>query len=81
MPNGHQYRQAVSGWIAPVRSQLKPLSEGIFAGKLDFSKLPLSFDTLKFRLAVTLGIFPKDDRRDWKAIGTWAEGLSPLLLA
>lgn len=80
MSNGDQYRQAVAGWIAPVRAQVKPVSEGLFAGRLDFTKLPLSFDTLKFRLVVALGVFPKDDRRDWKAIRTWAESLSPLLL-
>jgi menaquinone-dependent protoporphyrinogen oxidase len=78
--NGDQYRQAVAGWIAPVRAQVKPVSEGLFAGRLDFTKLPLSFDTLKLRLVVALGIFPKDDRRDWKAISTWADSLFPLLL-
>jgi menaquinone-dependent protoporphyrinogen oxidase len=80
MSNSDQYRQAVAGWIAPVRAQVKPVSEGFFAGKLDFAKLPLSLDTLKFRLVVALGVFPKEDRRDWKAIRAWAEGLSPLLL-
>jgi len=80
MSNSDQYRQAVAGWIAPVRVQVKPVSEGLFAGRLDFTKLPSSFDTLKFRLAVALGIFPKDDRRDWTAIRAWAESLYPLLL-
>ena len=80
MSSGDQYHQAVAGWIAPVRAQVKSVSEGLFAGRLDFTKLPLSFDTLKFRLVVALGIFPKDDRRDWKAIRAWAENLSPLLL-
>jgi hypothetical protein len=47
---------------------------------LDFSKLPLTFDTLKLRLVVALGIFPRDDRRDWNAIRTWAESVYPLLL-
>ena len=80
MSNGDQYRQAVREWIAPVRNHVKPISEGLFAGRLDFTKLPLNFDTLKFRLVVALGVFPKDDHRDWKAIHAWAEGLSPLLL-
>jgi menaquinone-dependent protoporphyrinogen oxidase len=80
MSNSDQYRQAVAGWIAPVRAQVKPVSEGLFAGRLDFTKLPLSFDTLKLRLVVALGIFPKDDRRDWTAIRAWAENLVPLLL-
>ncbi|MBN2118719.1 MAG: flavodoxin domain-containing protein [Anaerolineales bacterium] len=79
MSNGDRYRQAVSGWIAPVRAQVRPVSEGFFAGVLDFTKLPLTFDTLKLRLVVALGIFPKDDRRDWKAIQTWAQSLGSSL--
>lgn len=80
MSNSDQYRQAVREWIAPVRTHVKPLSEGLFAGMLDFAKLPFSLDTLKFRLVTALGVFPKDDRRDWMAIRAWAEDLSPLLL-
>lgn len=79
MSHGDRYRQAVSGWTTQVRAQVEPVSEGLFAGKLDFTKLPLTFETLKLRLVVALGIFPKEDRRDWKAIQAWAEGLSPLL--
>jgi menaquinone-dependent protoporphyrinogen oxidase len=80
MSNSDQYHQAVRGWIAPVHTHVKPISEGLFAGRLDFAKLPLDFDTLKFRLVVALGIFPKDDRRDWKAIHDWAESLCPQFL-
>jgi menaquinone-dependent protoporphyrinogen oxidase len=79
MSNSNQYRQAVAGWIEPVRLQVRPVSEGLFAGRLDFTKLPLTLDTLKLRLVVALGIFPKGDRRDWNAIRTWAENLNPLL--
>ncbi|RPJ15904.1 MAG: flavodoxin, partial [Chloroflexi bacterium] len=80
MSSGDPYRQAVSGWIAPVRSLVKPLREGLFPGVLDFTKLPVTLDTLKLRLVVALGIFPKDDRRDWNVVRAWAESLSPLLL-
>jgi hypothetical protein len=55
------------------------MSEGFFAGRLDFKKLPFTFDTLKMRLVVALGIFPRDDRRDWDAIRNWAEGLPAVL--
>lgn len=79
MSNSERYRQAVSAWIAPVRSRVQPLSEGLFPGRLDFSKLPFNFDTLKLRLTVALGIFPKDDRRDWHAIHAWADSIYPLL--
>lgn len=80
MSNGEQYRRAVSEWTAPARSRIGPVSEGLFAGRLDFTKLPLNLDTLKLRLVVVLGIFPKDDHRDWNAVREWAKGLGPLLL-
>lgn len=80
MSNSDQYRQAVTEWIQPVRTQVKPLSEGLFAGMLDFRKLPLTFDTLLLRAVVALGIFPKGDRRDWNAIRAWANCIHPLLL-
>ena len=80
MSNSEQYRKAVSEWIEPVRAQVRPVSEGLFAGRLDFSKLPLNWDTIKLRAVVALGIFPRDDRRDWNAIHAWAESIHPLLL-
>ncbi len=79
MSNSDQYRSAVAKWVAPVREQVKPLSEGLFAGMLDFSKLPFNWDTLMLRLTVALGIFPRGDRRDWNAIRVWAESLKPIL--
>jgi menaquinone-dependent protoporphyrinogen oxidase len=79
MSNSEQYRQAVSKWVEPVRAQVKPLSEGLFAGMLDFNKLPFNWDTLMLRLTVALGIFPRGDHRDWNAIRAWAESLKPRL--
>jgi menaquinone-dependent protoporphyrinogen oxidase len=80
MANSDRYRQAVREWTLPVRALVKPRSEGLFAGKLDFHKLPVTLDTLKLRLTVALGIFPKEDRRDWSAVRAWAESLGPQLL-
>ncbi len=79
MGTGEQYRSAVQGWVAPVRSLVRPLSEGLFAGRLDFSQLPFNWDTFLFRISVALGIFPRGDHRDWNAIRVWAEGLKPVL--
>jgi menaquinone-dependent protoporphyrinogen oxidase len=79
MSNTDQYRKVVAEWIQPVRAQVRPVSEGLFAGRLDFSKLPFNWDTLKLRAVVALGIFPKDDRRDWTAIRIWADSIHPLL--
>lgn len=80
MPGSEQYRSAVSGWTAPVRAIVQPLSEGLFAGKLDFSKLPFNWETLKLRATVAMGIFPRGDHRDWNAVRAWAESLKPMLL-
>jgi menaquinone-dependent protoporphyrinogen oxidase len=79
MKNGENYRSAVSGWVAPVRAMINPRSEGLFAGRLDFSKLPFNWDTLMLRVAVLFGIFPRGDHRDWNAIRSWAESLKPVL--
>lgn len=79
MSNAEQYRRAVREWIAPVRAEITPVSEGLFAGKLDFSKLPWSWDALLLRITVALGIFPKEDRRDWNAVHAWAASLPQLL--
>jgi menaquinone-dependent protoporphyrinogen oxidase len=81
MSNSDQYRQTVSKWVEPVRAQVRPVSEGLFAGMLDFKKLPINLDTLLLRLSVVLGIFPRGDHRDWNAIRAWAESLKPQLVA
>jgi menaquinone-dependent protoporphyrinogen oxidase len=81
MKNAENYRAGVMEWVAPVRALVKPLREGLFAGRLDFSKLSFNWDTLMLRFTVALGIFPRGDHRDWNAIRVWAEGLSPLLQA
>ena len=80
MSNTERYRRAVREWIAPVRAEILPVSEGLFAGRLDFSKLPWSWDTLLLRATVALGIFPKGDRRDWNAVHAWTASLPQLLL-
>lgn len=80
MPGTEKYRQGVREWMSPVRSLVHPVSEGYFAGTLDFSKLPLTPNVLLMRLAVALRIFPLGDHRDWKAIHAWAESLRSQLV-
>lgn len=79
MSNEERYQNAVRQWIAPVRSLVHPVSEGLFAGRLDFKKLPWTLDTLLFRATVALGILPSGDHCDWNAVQTWAQGLRPLI--
>jgi hypothetical protein len=62
-----------------VRSIVRPVSEGLFAGALDISKLPSGGDRLKFRIAVRMGFWNEGDHRDWGAIRAWAANLRGLL--
>jgi menaquinone-dependent protoporphyrinogen oxidase len=79
MRNGEKYRDGLRDWMAEARSLARPVSEGMFAGVLDFSKVPLTFNTLLMRLMVLIGVFPRGDHRDWGAIRAWAESLAPQL--
>ncbi len=79
MPNASQYMEGLKGWMSPVRNLVRPMSEGYFAGRLDFSKLPFSLNVLAMRFVVLIGIWKEGDHRDWNAIRTWAESLRPQL--
>jgi menaquinone-dependent protoporphyrinogen oxidase len=70
-----KYRQQVAAWLEPVRQMVHPVSEGLFAGVLDISKVPSFSDRLKFRLSVLMGVWSEGDHRDWEAIRSWASGL------
>jgi menaquinone-dependent protoporphyrinogen oxidase len=80
MANAGQYLEGLKGWMKPVRDLVFPFSEGYFAGALDFSKLPSSFNVLSMRLVVLFGIWKEGDHRDWNAIRLWAESLRPRLI-
>ena len=79
VPND-KYREHVATWLEPVRTLVKPVSEGLFAGALDISKVPSFGDRLKFRLSVAFGVWSEGDHRDWNAIRAWADSTRPLLL-
>ena len=80
MPAADKYREHVADFLQPVRALVKPVSEGLFAGALDISKIPSFGDRLKFRLSVVFGVWSEGDHRDWNAIRAWAESIRPLLL-
>jgi menaquinone-dependent protoporphyrinogen oxidase len=71
MPKGDNYRDAVSGWLDPVRSIISPIEVGLFKGALDIKKIPSFGDRLKFRLSVLFGVWKEGDHRDWDAIHDW----------
>jgi menaquinone-dependent protoporphyrinogen oxidase len=75
------YRQGVAQWMQPVRSLVRPVSEGLFAGSLDIKRIPSLGDRVKFRLSVMMGVWAEGDHRDWQAIRAWAEDLAPRLAA
>ncbi|MEI7845733.1 MAG: flavodoxin domain-containing protein [Chloroflexota bacterium] len=79
MRNGESYRPFVADFMAPIRVLVKPVSEGLFAGALDISKVPKLRDRLMFRLSLLFGVWSEGDHRDWSAIRSWAESLPPKL--
>lgn len=81
MSGGEKYRPQVAAWLEPVRALIHPVSEGLFAGVLDLSKLPSLSDRLKFRLSIAMGVWKAGDHRDWAAIRGWAKSLSAELSA
>jgi menaquinone-dependent protoporphyrinogen oxidase len=71
-------RRRAASFLDPVREQVQPVDEGLFAGKLDFGKLPFLY---RFLWPLTAGgHVGEGDYRDWEAIRAWATGLGLKLL-
>ncbi len=79
MKNGEKYRPHVATFLDPVRALVRPVSEGLFAGVLNVSKVESFSNRLKFRISVLFGVWQEGDHRDWNAIREWAIGLGPRL--
>ena len=80
--NKRRQQQAIetaSSYLKPVRTLVPTVSEGLFAGVLDLSKLPVGYRIL-FRAVMLTGFFKEGDFRDWDAIQQWAHGLSTELV-
>ena len=67
-------RRTVAAYLDPVREVVQPVGLGLFAGRLDSSKLPFHY-----RLIIKAMKQPEGDYRDWEAIRTWAGELLPVL--
>lgn len=80
MSNSDRFREEVASFLEPVRAIITPVSEGLFAGALDISKVPDFRARLGFRLSVLMGVWSEGDHRNWHAIRAWAYSLPPLLL-
>jgi len=75
----NDYREYVTSWLQPVRDLVQPVSEGLFAGALDVSKIKPWSSRIRFRLSVIGGVWTEGDHRDWDAVQSWAKSLPPLL--
>lgn len=73
------YRRGVQDWLEPVRTLVRPVSEGYFAGALDLRQVPSFRKRLMFRVSVATGVWPEGDHRDWNAIRAWATDLAEKL--
>lgn len=62
-------RQTASTYLDPVRTLVKPASEGLFAGVMDPSKIRL-IEGLMLRAMKT----PEGNFRKWDQITAWAQG-------
>jgi menaquinone-dependent protoporphyrinogen oxidase len=79
MPKANEYHQFVADWLNPVRNQITPVSEGLFAGTLDIKKIPSLSDRIKFRISVMSGVWKEGDHRDWNSIKSWTKNLKTIL--
>lgn len=77
--NNEQYKTFVPDWLTPVRSQIRPVAEGSFAGALwpdQYSKLT---EKLGLRIFLATIKLKPGDYRDWNKIQKWSEEVSYLL--
>ena len=68
-------RRTVAAYLDPVCEIVQPVEVGLFAGVMDYSKLPFIL-----RLMMKAMKSPQGDFRDWEAIRAWADNTCPLLL-
>jgi len=69
-----EMRRKVLAYLDHVRKILEPTSIGMFAGKMDYSKM----DWLDRSIAEAVSS-SEGDWRSWEAIRSWAQGLQPIL--
>jgi menaquinone-dependent protoporphyrinogen oxidase len=69
-------RRVVNAYLDPLRTDVTPVATGLFAGRLDYSRLGF-FARI---IAKWMASAPEGDYRDWPAIERWAEEITPLLI-
>ncbi len=66
-------RRTVEGYMEPVVRKVRPLSIGLFGGKMEYSRLGF-LDRL---IVSKMKKVPEGDYRDWPAIRAWADKFRP----
>ena len=63
-------RQEASSYLDPLCQVREPVSKGLFAGKIDHTKMEFPFNIMMS--FVKEGEMADGDHRDWEAIRGWA---------
>ncbi|MCK4451224.1 MAG: flavodoxin domain-containing protein [Anaerolineae bacterium] len=66
--NTEENRREVSAYLDPVCEMVQPVDVGLFAGAMDYSKLPFIL-----RLMMKAMKSPEGDFRNWETIRAWAD--------
>lgn len=74
--DNEETRKEVAGYVSPILQIIKPVENGLFAGKIDFSKM----NFLDRMIMENMIKSPQGDFRNWDAINAWAASLAPLML-
>ncbi|MCX6844281.1 MAG: flavodoxin domain-containing protein [candidate division WOR-3 bacterium] len=74
--NDEKARATAGAYLEPVRLQVKPLSEGLFAGAYDPSKAGFVERQIMKMIKA-----PPGDSRKWDEVEAWAATLAPLFAA
>jgi menaquinone-dependent protoporphyrinogen oxidase len=62
--------QKAHAYLAPAMKLVKPVSEGLFGGKMDYSKLGVLTRFMIKRMKI-----PEGDYREWEEIRTWVDNV------
>jgi menaquinone-dependent protoporphyrinogen oxidase len=68
-------RKIASGFLDPVKIEIKPVSEGLFPGMVDFKKLPFPISLMTL-LPAFKNMTPEGDYRDWGKVEKWVNEIA-----
>jgi menaquinone-dependent protoporphyrinogen oxidase len=74
--NTEENRKKANSFLDPLCAEITPMEKGLFAGKMDYSKLGFATKTVVKHIVKV----PEGDFRDWDAIKKWANEVSKKIL-